>query len=79
MKNLAASIVVVLLSVSTVIAGDASKRVCDAKGCRIVEAPQKVLREGKEVVQKVIESPVKLTHSVKRSKPVRSFLLRVFR
>lgn len=52
---------------------------CRNGQCRIVEAPRKVLNEGKEVVHKVIESPVKVAHSVKRSNPVRSFLLRVFR
>lgn len=55
------------------------KTECRNGQCRIVESPRKVLREGKEVVEKVIQSPAKVAHVVKRSKPVRSFLLRVFR
>lgn len=74
----------ILLTIGFVLSSDfvvnaEQKAECRNGQCRIVEAPRKVLQEGKEVAQKAVESPVKLVHSVKRSKPVRSFLLRVFR
>ena len=77
MKNLAASIVVVLLSVGTVIAGDAPKKVCDASGCRIVEVPKAVAGQVVREVKKVSQAPASVVKKVRSSRPVRSFLRKV--
>ncbi len=77
MKNLVASIVVVLLSVGTVIAGDAPKKVCDANGCRIVEVPKAVAGQVVREVKKVSQAPASVVKKVRSNKPVRSFLRKV--
>lgn len=77
MKNLTASIVIVLLSVGTVIAGDAPKKVCDAKGCRIVEVPKVAAQQVVREVKKVSQAPAGVVKKVRSSRPVRSFLRKV--
>lgn len=77
MKNLTASIVVVLLSVGTVIAADAPKKVCDANGCRIVEVPKAVAGQVIREVKQVSQAPANIVKKVRSGRPVRSFLRKV--
>lgn len=77
MKNLVASIVVVFLSVGTVIAGDAPKKVCDVNGCRIVEVPKAVAGQVVREVKKVSQAPASVVKKVRSGRPVRSFLRKV--
>jgi hypothetical protein len=77
MKSLAVLIVVVLFTGST-IAADAPKKVCDASGCRIVEAPKVIAGHAVGEVKKLSQMPVKAVKGMKSSKPVRSFLRKVF-
>ena len=79
MKKLIASIVVVSLLVGSVIAGDAPKKVCDASGCRIVEVPKAVASQVVNQVAKVSQAPTSVVKKVRSSRPVRSFLRKVFR
>lgn len=77
MKNLTASVVVVLLSVGSVIAGDAPKKVCDASGCRIVEVPKMAAQEVVRETKKVSQVPANILKKVLSGRPVRSFLRKV--
>lgn len=78
MKNFAVVAGIVFVLGSFAVASEPLK-VCDAKGCRIVEIPKVAAQHVVSEVKKVSQVPQGVVKKVRSAKPVRSFLHRVFR
>ena len=76
MKNVAVVAGIVFVLGSFAVASEPVK-VCDAKGCRIVEAPKAVAQHVVSEVKKVSQAPASVIKKVRSSRPVRSFLRKV--
>ena len=76
MKNFAVVAGIVFVLGSFAVASEPVK-VCDAKGCRIVEVPKVAAQQVVREVKKVSQAPASVIKKVRSSRPVRSFLRKV--
>lgn len=76
MKNFAVVAGIVFVLGSFAVASEPVK-VCDAKGCRIVEVPKAVAGQVVREVRQVSQAPASVVKKVRSNRPVRSFLRKV--